>query len=271
MVSFPNAKINIGLNITDKRPDGYHNIETIFYPIGLCDKLSFEITKGDETSLFISGIKIDGNTDDNLIIKAYNLLTSDYHLPSLNIFLEKNIPFGAGLGGGSADAAFMLKMLNEEFNLNLTPIDLEKFAAELGADCPFFVLDKPVFASGIGNIFSNVNISIKGYYIVIIKPIIYVSTSNAYSGVKPQKSAFSLLNLSEKSISEWKDIVVNDFEKSVFLKFPAIAAIKEALYQQGALYASMSGSGSSVYGIFDKKVDVSTSFQDCFVWADFLQ
>ena len=271
MVSFPNAKINIGLNITEKRPDGYHNIETIFYPIGLCDKLSFEIAKGDETSLSISGIKIDGDPNDNLIIRAYNLLKNNYYLPSLNIFLEKNIPFGAGLGGGSADAAFMLKMLNEEFNLNLTPIDLEKFAAELGADCPFFVLNKPVFASGIGNLFSNINISIKGYYIVLIKPNVYVSTSNAYSGVKVQKSAFSLLNLSEKSISEWKDIVVNDFEKSVFLKFPAIAAIKETLYQQGALYASMSGSGSSVYGIFDKKVDVSTLFQDSFVWADFLQ
>ncbi len=271
MVSFPNAKINIGLNITEKRPDGYHNIETIFYPIGLCDKLSFEIAKGDETSLFISGIKIDGDPNDNLIIRAYNLLKNNYYLPSLNIFLEKNIPFGAGLGGGSADAAFMLKMLNEEFNLNLTPIDLEKFAAELGADCPFFVLNKPVFASGIGNVFSNINISIKGYYIVLVKPNVYVSTSNAYSGVKVQKSAFSLLNLSEKSISEWKDIVVNDFEKSVFLKFPAIAAIKETLYQQGALYASMSGSGSSVYGIFDKKVDVSTLFQDSFVWADFLQ
>ncbi len=271
MVSFPNAKINIGLNITEKRPDGYHNIETIFYPIGLCDKLSFEIAKGDETSLSISGIKIDGDPNDNLIIRAYNLLKNNYYLPSLNIFLEKNIPFGAGLGGGSADAAFMLKMLNEEFNLNLTPIDLEKFAAELGADCPFFVLNKPVFASGIGNVFSNINISIKGYYIVLIKPNVYVSTSNAYSGVKVQKSAFSLLNLSEKSISEWKDIVVNDFEKSVFLKFPAIAAIKETLYQQGALYASMSGSGSSVYGIFDKKVDVSTLFQDSFVWADFLQ
>ena len=271
MVSFPNAKINIGLNITEKRPDGYHNIETIFYPICLCDKLSFEIAKGDETSLSISGIKIDGDPNDNLIIRAYNLLKNNYYLPSLNIFLEKNIPFGAGLGGGSADAAFMLKMLNEEFNLNLTPIDLEKFAAELGADCPFFVLNKPVFASGIGNVFSNINISIKGYYIVLIKPNVYVSTSNAYSGVKVQKSAFSLLNLSEKSISEWKDIVVNDFEKSVFLKFPAIAAIKETLYQQGALYASMSGSGSSVYGIFDKKVDVSTLFQDSFVWADFLQ
>ena len=271
MVSFPNAKINIGLNITEKRPDGYHNIETIFYPIGLCDKLSFEIAKGDETSLSISGIKIDGDPNDNLIIRAYNLLKNNYYLPSLNIFLEKNIPFGAGLGGGSADAAFMLKMLNEEFNLNLTPIDLEKFAAELGADCPFFVLNKPVFASGIGNVFSNIKISIKGYYIVLIKPNVYVSTSNAYSGVKVQKSAFSLLNLSEKSISEWKDIVVNDFEKSVFLKFPAIAAIKETLYQQGALYASMSGSGSSVYGIFDKKVDVSTLFQDSFVWADFLQ
>ena len=271
MVSFPNAKINIGLNITEKRPDGYHNIETIFYPIGLCDKLSFEIAKGDETSLSISGIKIDGDPNDNLIIRAYNLLKNNYYLPSLNIFLEKNIPFGAGLGGGSADAAFMLKMVNEEFNLNLTPIDLEKFAAELGADCPFFVLNKPVFASGIGNVFSNINISIKGYYIVLIKPNVYVSASNAYSGVKVQKSAFSLLNLSEKSISEWKDIVVNDFEKSVFLKFPAIAAIKETLYQQGALYASMSGSGSSVYGIFDKKVDVSTLFQDSFVWADFLQ
>ena len=216
MVSFPNAKINIGLNITEKRPDGYHNIETIFYPIGLCDKLSFEIAKGDETSLSISGIKIDGDPNDKLIIRAYNLLKNNYYLPSLNIFLEKNIPFGAGLGGGSADAAFMLKMLNEEFNLNLTPIDLEKFAAELGADCPFFVLNKPVFASGIGNVFSNINISIKVYYIVLIKPNVYVSTSNAYSGVKVQKSAFSLLNLSEKSISEWKNIVVNDFEKSIF-------------------------------------------------------
>ncbi len=268
MITFPNAKINIGLNIVERRTDGYHNIETVFYPIALCDIL--EVIKSEKTdyTLHSSGIPVDSDINSNLITKAYHLFKKDFDIPPVDVYFEKIIPFGAGLGGGSADAAFMLKMLNEIFELKLNIQQLENYASKLGADCPVFIQNKPVFASGTGNIFKNINISLKEYYISLIKPNIHVSTIDAYAGVKPQKPVHSLLEtIQQKPIHEWKNFIENDFEKTVFVKHPAIEKIKNELYKQGAAYASMSGSGSSVYGIFEKETNMKEIFPDCFVWS----
>jgi len=266
MLTYPNAKINLGLNVVEKRPDGYHNIETIFYPIGLSDVLQVEVSETcTDYSFSSSGIQIDGDPEDNLIVKAYHLLRSGYQFPPIDISLIKQIPFGAGLGGGSSDAAFMLKMLNEMFQLKITPGRLEKIAAKLGADCPVFIKNKPVFATGIGNIFTPIKLSLKGYFLLLVKPDIHVSTPVAYSMVEPRKPDVSLSELIHKPISEWKDVIKNDFEKSVFTKYPEIENIKNQLYDAGASYASMSGSGSSVYGIFESIPQKTDVFKDCFV------
>lgn len=254
MILYPNAKINIGLNVTEKRVDGYHNLETVFYPIKLCDVLEVNIaTNGNKTSFEMSGIPIDGATDDNIVLKAYYLLQTEFDLPPVNIYLEKNIPLGAGLGGGSADAAFMLKALNRLFELNLTDTELENFASKLGADCPFFIKNKPVFATGIGNVFSPIQFSLKGYWLLLIKPDIHISTAVAYSNVKVAKPLVSIPELLHSQPETWKGKITNDFEISVFKQFPEIEEIKDVLYRMGAKYASMSGSGASVYGIFDKE------------------
>lgn len=266
MLTYPNAKINLGLNVVEKRPDGYHNIETIFYPIGLSDVLQVEVSETcTDYSFSSSGIQIDGDPEDNLIVKAYHLLRSGYQFPPIDISLIKQIPFGAGLGGGSSDAAFMLETLNEMFQLKITPGRLEKIAAKLGADCPVFIKNKPVFATGIGNVFTPIKLSLKGYFLLLVKPDIHVSTPVAYSMIDPQKPEVSLSELILKPISEWKNVVKNDFEKSVFAKYPEIENIKNTLYNMGAIYASMSGSGSSVYGIFESAPPKTEVFQDYFV------
>ncbi|HNX88176.1 MAG TPA: 4-(cytidine 5'-diphospho)-2-C-methyl-D-erythritol kinase [Paludibacteraceae bacterium] len=266
MLVYPNAKINLGLNVVEKRPDGYHNIETIFYPIGLHDVLSVETSDTcSDYSFSVSGINIGGDAEDNLIVKSYRLLRSKYQFPPVDISLLKQIPFGAGLGGGSSDAAFMLKALNEEFKLKITPKHLEQLASKLGSDCPFFIRNKPVYATGTGNIFAPADVSLKGYILLLVKPDIHVSTAEAYAGITPQPSASPLTELIRKPIADWKHDIKNDFEKSVFEKFPAIAAIKSELYQMGAIYASMSGSGSSVYGIFGEIPEYRDRFENCFV------
>ncbi len=266
MITFPNAKINIGLNIVEKRPDGYHNLETVFYPVPLKDALEIVPSSKEKHSFHSSGILIEGDPEKNLVMKALHLLEKDFHLPVLSIYLEKAIPFGAGLGGGSADAAFMLKMLNELSGLNLPDSRLEDYASKIGADCPFFIKNKPVFASGTGNILKPVELSLNGYFLVLIKPDIQISTPEAYSFILPQKPEFSIKEWIKKPIIEWKDRIVNDFEKNIFAKYPAIAEIKEQLYDKGALYASMSGSGSSVFGIFDSPVDFSEDFKKYYVF-----
>jgi len=266
MVVFPNAKINLGLNVVERRPDGYHNIETVFYPIGLSDILEVEPSETcTDYSFSSSGIAIDGDPEDNLIVKAYHLLRSGYQFPPVDISLIKQIPFGAGLGGGSSDAAFMLKALNEIFELKATPNRLEKLAAKLGADCPVFIKNKAVFAAGIGNVFTPIKLSLKGKFLVLVKPEIHVSTPEAYSLVVPEKPEVSLVDLIQRPLYEWKDIIKNDFEKSVFSKYPEIGKIKTDLYEMGAVYASMSGSGSSVYGIFDVEPEKNDLFEGCFV------
>lgn len=248
MIVFPNAKINIGLNVVSKRPDGYHNLETVFYPVKMADALEFVEAK--KTTLSISGIEVGGNTQDNLILKAYRLLKQDYQLPELAFHLHKVVPFGAGLGGGSSDAAFTLKGLNSHFNLNISDEQLEKYASQIGADCPFFIKNKSTFAFGIGNQFEAIELDLSSYSIVIVKPNIFVSTPEAYRNVCPKAPEFNLRKIGGLPVEEWKDNIVNDFEESVFSAYPEIAKIKETLYKQGAVYASMSGSGSAVYGIF---------------------
>lgn len=252
MLVFPNAKINLGLNITEKRPDGYHNLETIFYPIPVEDALEVNVlNEGNEKfRLHQAGLEIAGAAENNLVVKAYKLLDEKFDLPPVDIHLYKHIPSGAGLGGGSADAAFMLKLLNERFSLALSDGELEEYAAKLGADCAFFISNRPTYAEGIGNIFSPVSLSLIGYQIWLVKPDIFVSTRDAFAQIKPHRPAMFLKEIVKLPVEEWKGCMVNDFEESVFPQFPAIAEIKEEMYRQGAVYASMSGSGSSVYGLF---------------------
>ena len=268
MITFPNAKINLGLNVVEKRPDGYHNLETVFYPINLQDALEVNRLEGSDLpyKIHTSGTVIEGNLEDNLVIKAYNLLKAEnYQMLPVDIHLFKHIPTGAGLGGGSADAAFMIKLLNEKFKLGISEEKMEEYAARLGADCAFFIKNKPVFASGIGNIFEPIEISLKGYYLVLVKPNIFVSTRDAFACIKPQHPEVSLKDIICQPVETWKDSMKNDFEDSVFQKYPEIAAIKDELYDLGAVYASMSGSGSSVYGIFRQPVEhVDEKFGGCF-------
>ena len=268
MITFPNAKINLGLNIVEKRPDGYHNLETIFYPINLQDAL--EVTRREnndkEYTLHISGSPLEGEPEDNLVVKAYKLLKKDYpELLPVDIHMYKHIPAGAGLGGGSSDAACMIKLLNDKFSLGLSTERMEEYAVKLGADCSFFIRNKPVFATGIGNLFEPVELSLKGYHIILIKPDIFVSTRDAFAEIKPVRPAVSLKEIVKQPMETWKNSMKNDFEDSVFKKFPEIAAIKDELYDLGAVYAAMSGSGSSVYGIFKAPIEnVEDKFCGCF-------
>jgi 4-diphosphocytidyl-2-C-methyl-D-erythritol kinase len=260
MIAFPNAKINLGLNIVSKRPDGYHNIETVFYPVRLYDVLEIVPAATGVTAFTQTGIFIDGDPQKNLVLRAYRLLKKKYDIPEIDIYLQKNIPFGAGLGGGSADAAFMLKLLNDFAGLNLSNKHLEEYASQLGADCPFFIRNQPVFAEGTGTVFTPVSISLTGYYIVIVKPNIHVSTPEAYAGATPQSPKESVLTIIRRPVEMWKDRLVNDFEASVFTRFPAINAIKQKLYGKGAVYACLSGSGSSVFGIFSTPENLEAEF-----------
>lgn len=258
MITFPNAKINLGLNIVERRPDGYHNLETIFYPIKLQDALEVNRLEHAEVpyKLRVSGANLHGSPEDNLVVKALNLLRQ-YHsgiLP-VDIHLFKHIPTEAGLGGGSADCAFMIKLLNEKFRLGLSVKEMEQYAAQLGADCPFFIQNQPVFASGTGNIFEPIELTLKGYHLVLVKPDTPISTKEAFSNIHPKHPEVSLKEIATQPIENWKGLMKNDFEESIFPCHPEIAAIKDKLYDLGAVYASMTGSGSAVYGIFKQPVE----------------
>lgn len=269
MITFPNAKINLGLNITEKRPDGYHNLETVFYPVPIEDALEVVPLKDTENEfeLHVLGTPIAGNSEDNLVIKAYRLLKERFSLPPVDIYLQKQIPSGAGMGGGSADGSFMLKLLNEQFSLELTDEELEVYAARLGADCPFFIKNQPTFATGTGNIFQPINITLKGLYILVVKPEIFVSTRDAFSLITPAYPVKNIVDIIQSPLEEWKDSLVNDFEKSVFVQHPEIGDIKKKLYETGALYASMSGSGSALFGLFNAPVShPELLFSNCFIW-----
>lgn len=267
MITFPNAKINFGLNIVEKRSDGYHNLETIFYPINLQDAL--EVNRLENSPLpyrlRLSGTAIDGDPEQNLVVKAYKLLSERYKMPSVDIHLFKHIPTGAGLGGGSSDCAFMIKVLNEKFRLGMTLSEMEEYAAQLGADCAFFIQNQPVFATGIGNIFERIQLSLNGYHIILVKPNIFVSTRDAFAHIQPKYPDISLKEVIQMPVDTWKNHMKNDFENNVFAKYPEIAAIKDKLYDMGAIYASMSGSGSTVYGLFKKHIEnVDEIFAGCF-------
>ena len=248
MIALPNAKINIGLNVVSKRPDGYHNLETVFLPVQLSDIL--EIVPSGKLEFTTSGLEIEGEPEHNLVLKAYRLLKKDFDIPPVKMHLHKIIPFGAGLGGGSSDAAYALKMLNNQFILKLDTETLREYAARLGADCPFFIDNKPAFASGIGDELFPVSLDLTAYKIVIAKPDCMVSTAEAYRNVFPKESSFNLREIVNLPVEEWRNTIKNDFEDSIFPLYPEIRKIKETLYELGADYASMSGSGSAVYGIF---------------------
>jgi len=260
MVSFPNCKINLGLHVVNKRPDGFHNIETVFYPLAWRDLLEvIEDTKGQQDfSMEGSGLPVAGNTEQNLVYKAWQLMKARKPLPALKVYLHKVIPMGAGLGGGSSDAAFFINLVNTQFELGFTESERTEMASALGSDCAFFIRNSPVLAKGRGDEFSPVNVNLSAYYILAVFPGIHSDTRMAYQGLTPKQPGQSLQHILETMPpTEWKNVLVNDFEPSIFEKFPAIAALKSDFYKAGALYASMSGSGSAVYGIFNKEPDVS--------------
>ena len=265
MLVFPNAKINIGLNIVKKRSDSYHNIETVFFPIKLTDILEFVETEGN-TKFINTGIKLDIEEQNNLIMKAYQLLRKEFDLPELEIHLHKIIPTGAGLGGGSSDASFMLKSINDYFKLNISDNSLEDFAQQLGSDCPIFVKNKAVFAEGTGNIFSEIKLDLSKYFILIVKPDIHIPTKVAFSEIHVSPPKKSLQNLITLPVNEWKKYIINDFESNVFKNYPEIKKIKDTLYESGAVYAQMSGSGAAVYGIFEDEPAVPDKFLTYFYY-----
>lgn len=266
MVSFPPCKINLGLNVISKRSDGYHDIETCFYPIPWTDGL--EIVSAKATTFTTSGNVIPGNTDDNLCMKAYKLLQQDFDLPPVHIHLHKAIPTGAGLGGGSSDAAHVLRMLNTMFNLNIDIEKLKHYALQLGSDCPFFITDNPMLGSGRGEVLEPVPADLTGKFIVMIKPNVHVSTREAYAGVTPSGKTGTVKNvLLNVPLKNWREQLHNDFENSVFQGHPQIGSIKQKLYEHGALYASMSGSGSTVFGLFEKPVVLQQHFPNVTYWS----
>jgi 4-diphosphocytidyl-2-C-methyl-D-erythritol kinase len=268
MLVFPNAKINIGLHITEKRPDGFHNISSLFYPTGWTDAL--EITPSDTFRFSADGIVIPGNGSENLCTKAYNMLAADHTLPPVHIHLLKSIPIGAGLGGGSADAAFTISTLNRLFNLHISEEKQIGYARRLGSDCAFFILNRPMFCFGKGDEFEPTDLTLAGKWLVMVNPGIHISTVEAYAGVKPAIPDTDLRILIRQPLASWRDTVKNDFEEGIFLKYPELQEIKENLYQNGALYAAMSGSGSTLYGIFEEETHLSGCFERYNVWKGML-
>lgn len=266
MITFPIAKINLGLNVVEKRPDGYHNLETVFYPVEIKDAL--EVYEMDpafpsdvDCDLKVTNIHIDGDEQKNLVVRAYNLLKQDYPaLPRIHAHLWKGIPTQAGMGGGSSDCGFMITLLNRQFNLGLSEKQMIDYAARLGADCPFFILNKPCYAEGIGEKLQPIELSLKGYHLAVVRPDIPVPTREAFSLITPQHPVKNCREIVMQPIETWCRELTNDFEKSVFALHPEIGAIKEQLYALGAVYAAMSGSGSSLFGIFRDPISLA-SFQ----------
>ncbi len=260
MICYPNAKINLGLHVVNKREDGFHNIETVFYPVGLTDVLECVENKSyanHESCLFVGhGLPISGNNDTNLVVKAYRMLAADHELPPVIVHLNKLIPMGAGLGGGSSDAAFMLTLLNQEFNLGLSKDVLKNYASRLGSDCAFFIENQSAYVFGKGHELEPIHFSLKGYYLVLVNDGSHSNTAMAYKYAKRREKFdpnYTLRHILQQPISTWKHDLKNDFEDSVFQALPQLAQIKSWLYEQGALYASMSGSGATMFGIFKNK------------------
>jgi len=272
MVIFPKAKINIGLRITGKRDDGYHDLQTIFYPVPLCDALEFVVPADhkENDTLVTTGLPVSCNTDNNLIIKVLQKLRERYSIPFLSIHLHKNIPTGAGLGGGSSDAAFFLKALSRYFNLGISTEEQKEISLTIGSDCPFFIDCIPSYAEGRGEKLSPVRALSGGLYLVLVNPGLNISTRDAYAGCIPYKDNSLLTEYYEKDLSEWRDKIVNDFERTLFKIHPTLGQIKETLYNMGAVYSSMSGSGSTVYGIFRNIPVIHPSLKGMLIYSGLL-
>lgn len=267
MITYPNCKINLGLCILEKRPDKYHNLETVFYPIPLTDILEIIENKDPENSptfpLSTSGIPIQGTNSSNLCVKAYKLLKKDFpKMPWVRVHIHKIIPIGAGLGGGSSNGAFALKMYNQLFNLQITDEKLMEYAAVLGSDCPFFIKNQPCHATGRGELLREISLDLSAYQFVVVNPGIYVNTGDAFRDIVPGHPKHPLLETIQLPPEKWKGLLKNDFEETLFVKYPEIAKVKEQLYAAGAVYASMSGSGSTVYGLFHRSAPIQLSFPD---------
>jgi 4-diphosphocytidyl-2-C-methyl-D-erythritol kinase len=273
MVVYPNCKINIGLRILNKRSDGYHNIESVFYPVPVCDILEITRQEGNlENNITFksTGIAIPGEANENICVKAYQLINQDYALPAIDVHLHKQIPIGAGLGGGSADAAFFIKALNEFDELNLSFGEMHHYAKQIGSDCSFFINNKPALALQKGEVLEPINVSLKAFHIVIVYPNIHISTALAYSGVVPNATGESIEDLMQQPIHTWKATICNAFEAGIIKQFPVIGDIKNELYALGAQYASMTGSGSAVYGIFENKPELTNNFSNFTVFETIL-
>ena len=273
MISFPIAKINLGLNVVERRPDGYHNLETVFYPVPIKDAL--EITPMDaqfpspyDCDLKVTNISIEGDEQRNLVVRAYQLLKQDFpQLPRIHAHLYKAIPTQAGMGGGSSDCAYMIRLLNEQFQLGLSTQQMQDYATRLGADCPFFILSQPAYAEGIGELLEPITLALSQYWIAIVRPDIPVSTKEAFSLIHPHHPQKNCREIVMQPVETWREELVNDFEQSVFALHPEIGAIKERLYQLGAVYAAMSGSGSSVFGLFRQEIKIGELFPDMFTYC----
>lgn len=266
MILHPHCKINLGLNVVARRPDGYHNLETLFVPIPLCDEL--EMVEAPEFSFSQEGLPLDNIPEDNLCVRAYRLMQSEFpkHMHPVRMRLEKRIPFGAGLGGGSSDAAHVLTGLRTLFSIPATDQQLQVLAARLGADCPFFIQNRPAYATGIGEQLTPIDLDLSPYRLMLVKPDDFVSTREAYSGITPRPSQHDLREAIKAPILEWKHLIRNDFEASVFPHHPSIARLKEALYAQGALYASMTGSGAALFALFPRAS--APQVEAPFVWME---
>ncbi|PKP11850.1 MAG: 4-(cytidine 5'-diphospho)-2-C-methyl-D-erythritol kinase [Bacteroidetes bacterium HGW-Bacteroidetes-4] len=272
MIVYPNAKINLGLSIVNKRPDGFHSIETVMYPIPLFDKITLipiENYTGAEKLVFSSsGLTIDGELENNLIVKAFKLINDDLNIAPTQIHLEKNIPFGAGLGGGSADCAFTINALNQLYDLKLTNKQMEYYAAQLGSDCPFFIKNKPALAKGRGEMLSEISVNLKGWHLALVIPPVGINTKQAYSLVEPKTPKKPVEETIKQHIEQWKHNLENDFEISVYKQLPEIEQVKTTLYELGAAYASLSGSGSASFGIFNTVLNIKAYFpENYFVWT----
>ena len=261
------CKINLGLNIVERRPDGYHNLQTIFYPVPLFDELT--IREGeDEDVLTLGGNPLEGDVQDNLVLRAVRLLRQEgFSVPPLHIDLKKVIPSGAGLGGGSSDAACMVRSVAELYGLSLSEEQMKKLVSKLGADCPFFVNPRPLYAEGIGDVLTPISLGLSGWYLALVKPDVHVSTREAYAGVRPYQPACSLLETAKLPVGQWPGRMVNDFEESIFESHPLLSEIKQELYHQGAAYASMSGSGSTIFGLFCSRPNFEDLFAEHFTFV----
>lgn len=266
MISFPNAKMNLGLDIIEKRQDGFHNLSTCFFPIPLCDALEF--VESRKFSMDITGNPVDGESKDNLVVKAYHLLKKDFHLPELSIHLHKVIPSGAGLGGGSADAAFMISMLNTHFELYLDEDLLADYAGQLGSDCSFFIYNRPMLALGRGDELSDITLDLAGKFVSVIKPDFSISTKEAYQKINPKFPAVSVGTiLQDRPVDSWKTCLKNDFEEALFPAYPVLADLKQIMYSSGAIYAAMTGSGSAIFGIFEEEPSFDSINPAYFSWT----